>query len=100
MTLPPSADVPLSASVEWKWKGVELQEGDRLELIPVKQVSNQSYQSDLVFTEVTTDQAGLYECAYTIKEDNNGEENTTIISATTTVTKELTVKGTYIQFYF
>lgn len=94
MTVPPSADVPLSGLVEWKWKGAELIEGDRLDLVPVKQVSNLTYQSDLIFTEVTTDQMGLYECAYTIEKDRNGGENVTILSATSTATTELTVRGT------
>ena len=94
MTIPPSADVPLSVLVSWKWKGAELLGGDRLELIPVQRISNQTYLSEIVFTEVTTDQMGLYECAYTIKKDNSSEDNVTVLSATATATTELVIKGT------
>ena len=98
MTVPPSVDVPLSVTVDWKWKGAELPEGNRLELVPVKRVSNQTYWSDLVFTEVTTDQIGSYECAYTIEEDNENED-VMMLSATSTAMTELAVKGTLFSPY-
>ena len=79
----------------WKWKGAELLQGDRLELIPVQRVSNQSYVSEIILTEVTTDQIGLYECTYTIENDNKSEQNVTVLSASSTATTELAIKGTF-----
>ena len=94
MTVPSSAGIPLSVLVMWKWKGAELLQGDRLELIPVQRVSNQSYVSEIIFTEVTTDQIGLYECNFTIEKDSNSEQSVTVLSASSTATTELAIKGT------
>ena len=94
---------------------MELPMWSRAHIEPMKQVSNQTYQSVLVLMEVTREQEGLYECTYNLGKDHNvddGEEeeeegkfdeeekNRLVLPASTIVRTKLTVKGIILLMVF
>ena len=93
---------------------MELPMWSRAHIEPMKQVSNQMYQSVLVLMEVTREQEGLYECTYNLgknhdidgdeeeeeEEFNEEEKNRLVLPASTIVRTKLTVKGIILLMVF
>lgn len=90
---------------------MELPMWSRAHIEPMKQISNQTYQSVLVLMEVTREQEGLYECTYNLGNDHDvdddeeeefdeEEKNRLVLPASTIVRTKLTIKGIILLMVF
>ena len=85
---------------------MELPMWSRAHIEPMKQISNQTYQSVLVLMEVTREQEGLYECTYNlgndhdVDDDEEEEKNRLVLPASTIVRTKLAVKGIILLMVF
>ena len=99
MTTPIAVDVVLPVSAAWRWEQRELPMWNRTQLLPIKQVSNQTYQSELILSEVMKEWEGLFECTFTLGEEVEEEEEEyenkglTILPSSSSTTINLVVKG-------